>query len=139
MGLYHDQAAVRKDLMDIQKLQEECTYLQQHGIGDLAAADARMAELSEMERCLKKEGQLKKELQLQEPDSGDRLKLLRDEKRILRRVLKREEENEEIRKRSSLEKEIQKLLGLQEKIGPGKRIPEETDAYTKRDAGRQPD
>ena len=74
-----DQKQVRKDLLEIDKLQEECSYLMDHSIGDLNQAEARMEELKEKERLLK-----------ESPEEKEALRCLREEKRILRRVLKRD-------------------------------------------------
>ena len=45
-----DQAQVRKDLLQIHKLEEECDYLIKNGITDLEAVEARLSEVKAEER-----------------------------------------------------------------------------------------
>jgi len=78
------QAKVRQDLLEIGKLSEECAYMEDHGIVDFGLAEERLNQLKEKERILK-----------EDPDGLGALKTLRQEKKILKRILKRKEEYEE--------------------------------------------
>ena len=79
-----NQSKVRQDLLEIGKLSEECAYMEDHGIVDFDLAEERLNQLREKERVLK-----------EDPVKAVSLKSLRQEKKILKRILNRKEEYEE--------------------------------------------
>ena len=76
-----NQSRVRQDLLEIGRLSEECAFMEDHGIEDFNLAEEQLMLLKEKERILKGD-----------PSEAEALKILRQEKKILRRILKRKEE-----------------------------------------------
>lgn len=79
-----DYFSVRKDLLQINKLQEECACLMEYGISEGTPADKVLEQLKAEEQ----------ELRRDPGDAGSvRLAKIRHDKRILKRILKREQED----------------------------------------------
>ena len=76
-----NQSKVRQDLLEIGKISEECAYMEDHGIVDFDLAEEQLLLLKDKERTLK-----------EDLSRAEALKSLRQEKRILKRILKRKEE-----------------------------------------------
>lgn len=73
-----DSYAVRKDLLEIDKLQEECAFLMDHNLTESGQADILLSQLKDEERRCRNSG-----------DAGSRLEKIRHDKRVIKRIQKR--------------------------------------------------
>lgn len=73
-----DSYSVRKDLLEINKLQEECALLMEYQLTDAGAAGTLLSRLKEEERHCRETG-----------DSEGHLEKIRHDKKVIRRLLKR--------------------------------------------------